>query len=67
MKIEEQFADETLYPKGLNMIPGGYAGLAYLQKIGAVAARERVAIVAARGARARWALPSSPDSYSRAR
>jgi hypothetical protein len=32
----------TLYPKGLNMIPGGYEGLRYLHRIGALASREPV-------------------------
>ena len=39
---EEWVGKETLYPRGLNMIPGGYAGIAYLHKIGAVGPRERV-------------------------
>lgn len=39
---EEVIARDTLYPRGLNMVPGGNAGLAYLRKIGAIGARERV-------------------------
>jgi hypothetical protein len=43
MALEEQMVGlETLYPKGLNMIPGGYAGLKYLRQIGAAGANERV-------------------------
>jgi hypothetical protein len=43
MAMEEQTVGfETLYPKGLNMIPGGYAGLKYLRQIGAAGAHERV-------------------------
>lgn len=43
MAMEEQMVGfETLYPKGLNMIPGGYAGLKYLRQTGAVGAHERV-------------------------
>ncbi|SHJ70870.1 hypothetical protein SAMN05444159_1283 [Bradyrhizobium lablabi] len=43
MALEEQMVSlETLYPKGLNMIPGGYAGLKYLRQIGAAGANERV-------------------------
>lgn len=35
MHEEESFVDEfSLYPKGLNMIPGGFAGLSYLGKLG---------------------------------
>ena len=34
MVVEEMWADHTLYPKGLNMIPGGYAGQRYLSRIG---------------------------------
>lgn len=32
----------TLYPRGLNMIPGGKAGLAYLHKLGVIAPRQPV-------------------------
>jgi hypothetical protein len=32
----ETFARGTLYPKGLNMIPGGYEGLRVLHKLGAL-------------------------------
>lgn len=43
MAFEEYIVGrETLYPKGLNMIPGGYAGLKYLRQIGAAGANERV-------------------------
>lgn len=36
MTLEESMVGfETLHPLGLNMIPGGYAGMAYLHKIGA--------------------------------
>lgn len=39
MQLEEDFVDMVgLYPKGLNMIPGGFAGLRYLNTLG-VAAR----------------------------
>lgn len=39
MKYEEEFVGSlSLYPLGLNMIPGGKAGMAYLHKLG-VAAR----------------------------
>lgn len=40
---EKMVAAETLYPLGLNMVPGGNAGLAYLRKIGAIGVRERIA------------------------
>lgn len=37
MKAEEYYVDQrSLYPMGLNMIPGGAAGLRYLQKLGAL-------------------------------
>jgi hypothetical protein len=43
MALEEKMVGlETLHPRGLNMIPGGYAGLKYLRQIGAVGNRERV-------------------------
>lgn len=34
MHYEEEFVRGTLYPMGLNMIPGGHAGLKYLAKHG---------------------------------
>lgn len=44
MAIEEDLVNsDTLYPRGLNMVPGGNAGLAYLRKIGAIGPTERVA------------------------
>lgn len=43
MALEEKMVGfETLYPKGLNMIPGGYAGLKYLRQIGAAGSSERI-------------------------
>ena len=43
MEYEESMvAHETLYPRGLNMIPGGYAGIEYLRKIGAAGQHERI-------------------------
>lgn len=44
MKSEEEYVDMAgLYPRGLNMIPGGLAGLRYLHKLGieARSAKER--------------------------
>jgi hypothetical protein len=42
MQVEESLVErETLYPRGLNMVPGGNAGLAYLRRIGALGQRER--------------------------
>ena len=41
--VEEKFVNElSLYPRGLNMIPGGYAGIEYLRKIGAAGPHERI-------------------------
>lgn len=38
MELEEEFVDKfSLYPKGLNMIPGGFAGLRYLSTLGIMA------------------------------
>ena len=34
MQIEEQLVEKTLYPAGLNMIPGGFAGMKFLHKLG---------------------------------
>ncbi|EJM23334.1 hypothetical protein PMI24_05310 [Pseudomonas sp. GM25] len=34
MQIEEKMVERTLYPKGLNMIPGGFAGFQFLHKLG---------------------------------
>lgn len=45
MEIEEAWvAKDSLYPLGLNMIPGGNAGLAYLRTIGALGTKERVSV-----------------------
>lgn len=40
---EAMVAHDTLYPLGLNMVPGGNAGLAYLRRIGAIGKNERIA------------------------
>ena len=37
MQIEEKLVERTLHPAGLNMIPGGYAGLKFLHKLGFLA------------------------------
>jgi hypothetical protein len=34
MQVEEKLVERTLYPKGLNMIPGGFAGFQFLHKLG---------------------------------
>jgi len=35
MEIEERMVERsTLYPKGLNMVPGGFAGIKFLHKLG---------------------------------
>ena len=34
LQLEEEFVENTLYPVGLNMIPGGKAGLKYLASLG---------------------------------
>ncbi len=34
MQVEEKLIEKTLHPAGLNMIPGGYAGLKLLHKLG---------------------------------
>ncbi|MES2355502.1 MAG: hypothetical protein V4568_14090 [Pseudomonadota bacterium] len=34
MQVEEKLVERTLYPAGLNMIPGGFAGLKLLHKLG---------------------------------
>ncbi|SAM33020.1 hypothetical protein [Pseudomonas sp. 1 R 17] len=43
MQIEEKMVERTLYPKGLNMIPGGFAGLQFLHKLGFLS-RKKVSI-----------------------
>jgi len=41
MATEERLVKEfTLYPNGLNMIPGGFAGIRYLAKLGFTASRK---------------------------
>lgn len=37
MQVEEKLVGHTLHPAGLNMIPGGYAGLKLLHKLGYLA------------------------------
>lgn len=37
MQAEEKLVEHTLHPAGLNMIPGGYAGLKLLHKLGYLA------------------------------
>lgn len=37
MQVEEKLVERTLHPAGLNMIPGGYAGLKLLHKLGFLA------------------------------
>jgi hypothetical protein len=45
LEIEEDIVGRlSLYPLGLNMIPGGNAGLAYLRRIGALGKNERISI-----------------------
>jgi len=34
MQVEEKLVERTLYPAGLNMIPGGFAGIRLLHKLG---------------------------------
>lgn len=34
MQVEEKLVERTLHPAGLNMIPGGFAGLKFLHKLG---------------------------------
>lgn len=34
MQVEEKLVEKTLHPAGLNMIPGGFAGLKLLHKLG---------------------------------
>ncbi|MGX9443882.1 hypothetical protein ACWX0K_15070 [Nitrobacteraceae bacterium UC4446_H13] len=41
---ERLIAEGSLYPLGLNMVPGGNAGLAYLRRIGALGKNERVTV-----------------------
>lgn len=34
MNVEEKFVERTLHPNGLNMVPGGFAGMKFLHKLG---------------------------------
>jgi len=43
MEIEEKMVKKTLHPKGLNMIPGGFAGMKFLHKLGYLS-RDRVSV-----------------------
>lgn len=45
MKMEEELVErDSYYPNGLNMIPGGYAGIAHLRNLGVLGKRERVGV-----------------------
>lgn len=45
MRIEEaDVAHDSLFPAGLNMIPGGYAGIRYLHELGALGRSETVSV-----------------------
>lgn len=48
MNMEEKLVEKTLYPQGLNMIPGGFAGIKYLGKLGyhARSIKERDSVIA---------------------
>lgn len=43
MQVEEKLIERTLHPAGLNMIPGGYAGLKFLHKLGYLS-REKASV-----------------------
>jgi hypothetical protein len=43
MEIEERMVERTLHPNGLNMIPGGFAGMKFLHKLGYLS-RDRVMV-----------------------
>ena len=43
MQVEEKLVEKTLHPAGLNMIPGGYAGLKLLHRLGFLS-RERATV-----------------------
>lgn len=47
MKYEEEFVNFSLYPKGMNMIPGGFAGIRYLASLGfpALNIKQRDAVI----------------------
>ena len=44
MQIEEKFVERTLYPKGLNMIPGGFSGIKFLHQLGYLNRSDRVSV-----------------------
>lgn len=44
MQVEEKLVERTLYPKGLNMIPGGFAGLKFLHKLGYLNRTNKVSV-----------------------
>jgi hypothetical protein len=43
MEVEERLVERTLHPNGLNMIPGGFAGIKFLHKLGLLA-REKASL-----------------------
>ncbi len=60
MEVEERMVERTLHPRGLNMIPGGYAGMKYLHKLGYLA-KERSTIDDRDYAAAQYLLKENRD------
>lgn len=59
MDVEEKMIERsTLHPKGLNMIPGGFAGMKFLHKLGYLA-KEKVTIDDREQALAKYLLENS--------
>lgn len=68
MQLEEEFVEEfTLYPLGLNMIPGGFAGIRYLHTLGIKAQTARERDVAIESMVARESIEGRPNPLCAAR
>ena len=66
MQVEDKLVERTLYPAGLNMIPGGYSGVRFLHKLGLLS-RQRPSLEERDMAAARYLIqlprPSNPAPW----
>lgn len=68
MTLEQEFVERFgLYPLGLNMIPGGYAGIRYLHKLGVAAANPEQRDAALEAATRRESIEGRPNPLCAAR
>lgn len=63
MEVEEKLVERTLYPKGLNMIPGGFAGLQFLHKLGYLDRTRKVTVDERDRAAAKYLLDATSGPH----